>query len=819
MQQEKLAFLCQAARKRLINFCELINPKWETYWFHEYIANILQESIEKIKRNEKVRIILTVPPRHGKEILSSELVLTPNGFKKHGDLIKGDFVFHPSGRKIKVLNNIPQPEPATLKVTLTDGSSVVVHPNHEWTVTDRKKTTSGKMFTYETREMIGNEWMGVKGKRGSRARFQLPHNSVVNFPERKTIVDPYTFGYWIGNGTTDDNKQITFNPATYEEVLEHIPYKPTSTYWHNITGVPRMRFDDLPRVKFDKKYIPDEYIFNSEEKRREFLAGLIDSDGFIDKKTGRVVFTNTNKNVIDSVNILLRTLGYYPNTQEVEPAISTSGIVGKKKVYTLDFVVLDGKKVSKIKQKNIPRLPKIRRRAIAQIEEVKGGVGNCIEVDSKDGLYLVTENLIPTHNSQLSSIYFPAWALGKYPDIKFILSTYGAELSEKMGLQTRDVIDSEFYQTIFPGVKLRQDQRAKAKWMTNKGGSYLAVANGSAVTGSGANCIIIDDPHKSRDEAESETVRNFVWEYYRSTLYSRLEGVGAVIVIMQRWHCDDMIGRLLEEQEKVKAEGTGVGDEWTVINFPAIAEEDEYIEGKLVRKSGEALWPSKFPISVLENIKRTSGIYNFIGQYQQTPISAETQEFKESYFKYYKPDDIKDKYLRYYTFVDPAIGQKKTSDNTVVLTVAKEVNGPNIYRIREDAGHFDPAQTINLIFSHQAEYKSDVYVETIAYQQALKFWIIEEQRKKQIYFTVNEIKSHTQKEIRIRGLLPLYQAGVIHHQVSDIEYERELLSFPSGKRDDRCDAQSFFLLAGENTRGMFAKQVRSNFRGYFNRKG
>lgn len=424
----------------------------------------------------------------------------------------------------------------------------------------------------------------------------------------------------------------------------------------------------------------------------------------------------------------------------------------------------------------------------------------------------------PRHGkSQMSSIYFPAWALGKYPDLKFILATYGAELSEKMGLQTRDVISSEAYQFIFPGIELRQDQKAKAKWMTNKNGSYTAVGAGSAVTGIGANVIIIDDLTKSREEAESETVQQFSWDYYRSTLYSRLEGFGAVIVIMQRWNQKDLVARLLEEEAKIKEAG-GEGEGWEVINFPAIAEEDEYDkEGNLLRKEGEPLWPSKFPLEVLNNIKQTSGVYNFNSQYQQDPIATENQEFKENTFKYFKEEDLNGKFLRYHTLVDPAISQKKEADNTVVLTVAKEVNGPNIYRIREDAGKFTPSQTVDLIFKHQFDYKSDVHIETVQYQQALKFAVVEEQKKRQMYFIVKEIKTSTNKETRIRGLLPMYQAGVIWHRTSDTEYEKEALTFPNGRRDDRLDCMSFLQQAVSNTGNAGVTQFRTKFKGYFNR--
>lgn len=412
----------------------------------------------------------------------------------------------------------------------------------------------------------------------------------------------------------------------------------------------------------------------------------------------------------------------------------------------------------------------------------------------------------PRHGkTQTTSIYFPAWALGKYPTLKFILSSYGADLSEKVGMKTRDVINSEKYQTIFPGVMLRQDSKSKTYWMTKQNGSYFAVGIGGPVTGEGASIILIDDPHKNREEAESETQRDNVYEYYKSTLYSRLEGAGTVILLMQRWHAADLVGRLLEDDQERKKQGL-LTEDWEVINFPAIAEEDEVWNGQVIRKAGEALWPSKFPISVLNNIRDVQGTYNWSSQYQQDPILSENQEFKKEFFKYYKEEDIQSKYLKYYTFIDPAISQKKSADNTVVLTVAKEVNGPNFYRIREDAGKFTPQQTIDLIFKHFTEYRSEIYLETIAYQKALKFSIEEEQKIRGKYFRVNETKSGN-KELRIRGLLPMYERGVIYHKHSDVEYERELLSFPRGRHDDRVDCLAFLTdVADLGTSGQKAKQ-------------
>lgn len=408
----------------------------------------------------------------------------------------------------------------------------------------------------------------------------------------------------------------------------------------------------------------------------------------------------------------------------------------------------------------------------------------------------------PRHGkTRLSSQLFPAWALGKYPGLNFILTTYGASLSEDSGMKTRDVIDSDNYQAIFPNVRLRSDVKSKAKWMTGHGGSYTAVGIGGAVTGIGGDVILIDDPHKDRKEAESAASREAVWQYYRSTLYSRLEGYGAIIIIMQRWHDDDLVGRILDFQK----ENQDV-DQFEIVNFPAIATDDEYdisspSPQKLLRSAGTPLWEEEFSLDKLSNIRSNIGEYNWSSQYQQQPIARELQEFKEETFRKYEYADLLPiaSRLKYVTLVDPAISQSKNADNTVVLTVAKDTMGPNIYRIREDAGKYTPSQTVDIVMKHQQEYRSEVWLETVAYQKSLKYALEDEQRKREAYFTISEVKVDN-KEMRIRGLVPLYERGVVFHKQDDHLYEAELLQFPNGKHDDRIDCMSFALQALEGQR-------------------
>lgn len=411
----------------------------------------------------------------------------------------------------------------------------------------------------------------------------------------------------------------------------------------------------------------------------------------------------------------------------------------------------------------------------------------------------------PRHGkSETATVKFPAFALGKYPQIPIIVTSYGDELAAKFGLQTRDLMVSSEYMSTFK-TRIRKDQKAKGNWQTTRKGGYTVAGIGGAITGKGFKIGIVDDPIKSREEADSLTYREKTWNWYKGTFYTRQEGFGAIIVIATRWHKDDLIGRLKKEQEQHRLAGTPEDeyDQWDEIVFPAIAEEDE-----IHRNAGEALWPGKFPLPILQNIKNTVGKYEWYSQYQASPIASDTQEFHEEDFRYYEPNEIKLKNLVYYTLTDPAphdtvSREKADPDNVVVRTIGKQKDEPYWYMIEETAGRMDPLQHIDAIFMHHEKYRSDVWVEGVAYQKTLEFWIKEEMRKRQIYFNVHLLKRNTStsKEARIRGLIPLYKAHVVMHRKdgSDAALEKELLDFPKGDHDDRPDCLANGLEAVETT--------------------
>lgn len=221
----------------------------------------------------------------------------------------------------------------------------------------------------------------------------------------------------------------------------------------------------------------------------------------------------------------------------------------------------------------------------------------------------------PRHGkSELASVRFPAWYLGRNPDRRIIAAAYGGNLANKFSRRTRNLIASPVYQRIFPGTEVAGDAAAVQFWaIKDRDGQYNAAGVGGGITGEGANLLLIDDPVKDAQDAMSLTVREGTWEWYVSTAYPRLDDAnGAIVLIQTRWHEDDLAGKLL-------AEAADGGDQWHVIRLPAIAEDND----PLGRVRGEALWPVRFPaerLAEIERIEKPRGWWEAL--YQQTPPEA-----------------------------------------------------------------------------------------------------------------------------------------------------------------------------------------------------
>src|SRR6266566_2467317 len=232
--------------------------------------------------------------------------------------------------------------------------------------------------------------------------------------------------------------------------------------------------------------------------------------------------------------------------------------------------------------------------------------------------------LPPRHGKSLiTSTIFPAWYLGRRPNRHIIFDTYGQELSDDFGRRVRNFVIDPIHQAIFPDCRFAEDSTAAHRFNTVKGGAYYAVGRGGPITGRGAHLLLIDDPIKDRDEANSETIRKSLHEWFASVAYTRLMPGGAIIIIQTRWHEDDLAGWLLRDH---------VSENWDVLSLPAIAEKDESFRGE-----GESLWPERFPLDSLNRIRETVGGAVWASLYQQRPAAAEGSIFKRNWWQFFAP--------------------------------------------------------------------------------------------------------------------------------------------------------------------------------------
>lgn len=226
----------------------------------------------------------------------------------------------------------------------------------------------------------------------------------------------------------------------------------------------------------------------------------------------------------------------------------------------------------------------------------------------------------PRHGkSQLISEHFPAWRTGIYPNRRVILISYEAEFAATWGRKARNLLDAHGH--LFGGIKVSQDSSAANRWDVagHKGGMMTAGFVGGPITGKGADDLIIDDPIKGAEDAQSETMLDKIWESFLMNCYTRLEPKANIFIVATRWVENDLTGRCIRDLKH---------ENWEEIVFPAIAEENDI----LGRKPGDALWPERYPIAVLENIKTTIGNRNFSALYQQRPTAPEGEMFKRAWF-------------------------------------------------------------------------------------------------------------------------------------------------------------------------------------------
>lgn len=402
----------------------------------------------------------------------------------------------------------------------------------------------------------------------------------------------------------------------------------------------------------------------------------------------------------------------------------------------------------------------------------------------------------PRHGkSQIASKLYPAWHLGHYSHHEIIACSYNISLALEFSREVRGVLRTDRYAQLFPKTKLDPEFQSAEAWKTLSptgvaGGGYVAAGIGGPINGKGAHVLIIDDPFKNAEEAESPEHRSKVWDWYRSTAYTRLAPGGGVLVIQTWWHDDDLAGRL---QQAMKDDEDA--DQFEVIKYPAVAEQDEEFRAK-----GEPLHEARYDLKALNRIMKTLGgsaSKYWSALYQQNPVPEEGAFFtKDMFVERREAPHLPDCHV--YQAWDFAIGEKRYNDYTVGVTIAVDANDfahvLEVVRFRARDAEKIAREMIGM-------YRRYPEVRTLGVEdgqiwrglQPLFMKMLQEHR---LYPTITEHKALTDKQVRAQPLQGrMQQRKVTFPREAEwlADYKREFLRFPSGMHDDVIDATAWCI--------------------------
>jgi predicted phage terminase large subunit-like protein len=387
--------------------------------------------------------------------------------------------------------------------------------------------------------------------------------------------------------------------------------------------------------------------------------------------------------------------------------------------------------------------------------------------------------LPPRHSkSEFASTYLPAWMMGLRGDLKIIQTTHTAELAVRFGRRVRNLIDSEDYQEIFPKVKLQADNKSAGRWTTNEGGESFYAGVGGAITGRGADLLIIDDPHSEQD-AMSPTSMESAYEWYTSGPRQRLQPGGIIVIVMTRWSTKDLVGKVLKKQ------GDEHADQWEVVEFPAIMPESE-----------EPLWPEFWKKSELLSVKASLPVSKWNSQWLQNPTAEEGAIVKREWWNKWEKEDIPD-YSYIIQSYDTAFSKKETADYSAITTWAvfrPFIDGPDaIILLDAKRARVDFPELKKIAYDEYLYWKPDcILIEAKASGTPLTH----ELRRMGIPVTAYTPSRGQDKIARMNSVAPLFESGMVWcpEETFAEEVVEEMASFPFGEHDDYCDSSTMALM-------------------------
>ena len=464
----------------------------------------------------------------------------------------------------------------------------------------------------------------------------------------------------------------------------------------------------------------------------------------------------------------------------------------KKYIELLDILPKDSPQIPKIKKLlEEDKKEKCRQNFMPFVKEMWSAfiagkhhkdMADAFERVANGSLKRLIINMPPRHTkSEFASYLFPAWYLGKFPHKKIIQTAHTAELATNFGRKVRNLVATPDYQALFP-TKLSSDSKAAGRWNTNKGGDYFAIGVGGAVTGKGADVLIIDDPHSEQEAMQGNpAVFDRVYEWYSSGPRQRLQPGGSIIIVMTRWSKRDLTGQIINNSIKRD------GDEWEQIEFPALM------------PSGKPLWSEFWSQKELEAIKNEIPVSKWEAQYQQNPTSEEGAIIKREMWKVWEKEDPPPCEFIIQSW-DTAFEKNNRADYSACTTWGV------FYKTDKDG--FDAAHIILLdAFKDRLEFPElkqkahELYKEwnpdaLIVEKKAAGAPLIYEMRRMGIPLQEYTPSKGSDKIARVNAISDLFASGFVW--CPDRRWAEEVVeecaSFPNGEHDDLVDSTSQALL-------------------------
>lgn len=628
------------------------------YWFESYIffmehrraqdkrfylprrktLNVVVNDLQHLEDSDLKFYGLSMPSRTGKALAFDTPVLTQNGWKKHGELTTSDEVIGLDGKFKKVLA-VHNPCEMEYKVTFSDGEEVLCHGNHEWRVHNRR---INKVVDVETRK-IAEKYFDLD----RHNIYTLPQKEIFEGENKDLAVDAYTLGVWLGDGRNQDPDfcEPKSDYPIVQRVLDagyeiswHSTHKTTGVEYYGIKGLRQQlqKYGMCHSRRRVPKRIPDEYLTADVETRLNLLAGLLDTDGCLNKKEHRYQFSTTEPALRDSFITLVSSFGWRASVTEYAPKVSSSGIIGRKTVYVIGFnptMYIP----CQLERKQLKEYSKQRRIGIEKVEKIpKGTYGNCITVE--DGVYCVGKTLKPTHNSTIC-IFFLSWIAFLRPNSHSAMGGHSGMLADGFYdellnlITTEEYCFTELYEDLHPNHKILIDKSADKHIITLDRPDRFATLTCRGIDGtwtgdidiSDGGYLYVDDLVRDREHSLSPSRMENTWQEYLNKMVDRKVGTeirphgGAKeLMVGTLWNVLDPLERMRKLYSKDKR--------YLFRRIPALNDKDE---------SNFAYPINGFSTEYYREMRDRLDNAEWMAKYQQRPYVREGIVFKDDELRFF----------------------------------------------------------------------------------------------------------------------------------------------------------------------------------------